>query len=77
MTDEQLKMLARLVLQNDERLTDISGLLFSLIEKFVDAFDKENPHANALRSLVEQASAREHEAQVHRQNVRRILDLDP
>lgn len=77
MTDEQLKVLAELVLRNDERLSDLSGLLFLLVEKCVDAFDNESPHANALRSLVEQASARERDAEAARQKAREFFGLNP
>lgn len=74
MTDEQLKVLAELVLLHDERLAVAEGILHDLIEQNLDA-GKDGPNANYLRHKIEQLAGLARDADKARELTRRYFGL--
>ena len=76
MTEQQLKVLAELVIVNDARITELSNILHSWIEQAIDASAAAPPNANALRSYIEQLEALSRDAEVARVEARKFFGLD-
>lgn len=75
MTEKQLKMLAELVLINDERLTVLSEIQNQIIEETSDSNDAFAGVANRLRSWIEQSSALSRDSKFARDLFRKELGL--
>jgi hypothetical protein len=75
MTDEQLKRLAEMVLDNDAKLAAVSGILANLIERTADAGDDCDGRANVLRSEIDQLAALARDSVIERKKFRRYFGL--
>jgi hypothetical protein len=74
MTDEQLKVLAELVIISDARITALSDSVNLMLERELD--EKHFPNANVLRSGIEQSEALSRDAEVARTQARKFFGLD-
>ena len=77
MTDEQLKVLAELLIVNDSRLTVLSDILNGMLEREIDRGDADAPNANSVRHHIEQLAALSRDSESARKQAREYFGLPP